>query len=416
MSEVARDLVRQLRRETWRVVLMLLGIAIGASTVVFLASTLHAANYALNRASQDASGSGITHVEERRPPPGTSRFAPGLSDRDAVAMAAHEGASDDSVVGASSLYGREANVGAKRMRIGVQSGGTTYAKIAGFELTHGRWPLETEDGTRVCVIGADVHQKLFGGAWPLPHDGSGRDGLVVDGGTRLAVVGVLKAKPPMGGGGGDGTWQVDRRIVVSHATFKRALAQANEYDEIAIKTPRAEQGVDAKTIANGLMPLLLNLHQGVKNFEFDALTRGADMDVIINLALLVILVGCGAVATIVGGVNVMNAQFVVVSERTREYGIRRAIGVSARRLRAMVLVETVALTSFGSVVGVGAGVALAKGMSLLLSAIVTPWPFYIAGWSLAASLIGSAVAGFCAGWLPAKRAGNLSVVACLRGD
>lgn len=417
MSEIARDLWRQLRREPMRVALMLMGIAIGASTVVFLASTLHAANHALNQASQDASGSGVIHVERRRPPPGTSRSAAGLSNRDARAMADHEKTDVRvSATGASSMYGLEANVGAKHMKIGVQSGGVTYAKLAKYELAFGRWPSADEDGARVCVIGSDIHEKLFAHTWPLVHDGSGKDAIVVDGGTRLAVVGVLKSKPPIGGGDGDGTWKVDRRILVSNTTFSRSLEQIVDYDEVAMHAPRSDDGIDAKTIASGLSPIILNLHSGVKNFEFDALSRGADMDTIIDLALLVILIGCGVVATVVGGVNVMNAQFVVVAERTREYGIRRALGVSSRKLRYTVLFETMLLTCLGSVSGVVMGIVVAKGMSVLLTQVVTPWPFRIMGWSLATSLVGSAVAGFCAGWLPAKRAGELSVVSCLRGD
>lgn len=408
-GDVLDDMMRQLRRDPWRIALTLLGIVIGSGAIVFLASTLYAANTALAHSSQDASGADVTRVEERRPPPGTSRSAPELSEQDVRAMTDHE---KSNAVGSSSLYGREASARGRTKRVGVQSGGTGYGELAKLKLVHGRWPLPEEDGVRVCVIGNDVWTDLYGGKWPLEDSG-----LVLDGGTRFTVVGVLEPKPPIGGGDGDGTWRIDRRLFVSHATFKRAIATANSYDEISLRHAGTDGKTrDAKQVAQGLTPVLLNLHRGVKNFEFDALSHGADLDVILDLALFVILVGCGIVATVTGGINVMNAQLVVVSERTREFGIRRAVGVSARRLSGTVLVETVLLTAIGGVAGAGLGLVGAKVMSALLTQWVTPWPFEIVTWSLVVALTNSVVAGVLAGVLPARRAANLDVVTCLRGE
>jgi putative ABC transport system permease protein len=222
----------------------------------------------------------------------------------------------------------------------------------------------------------------------------------------------------MGGGDGDGTWMVDRRIFVSNATFVREIEPAATYDEISLwsRTSPASGAPDVKAIAGRLSPLLVNLHHGVKDFEFDALARGADIEGLIDVALTVALLGCGLVASLVGAVNVMNAQLVAVAERTRELGIRRALGASSRRLRASVLLETILLAGVASVLGTTVGVALAKGASALLTAIVTPWPFEIVGWAVWVAVGGAVASGALAGWLPAERAASLDVAACLRAS
>ncbi|MBI5532446.1 MAG: ABC transporter permease [Deltaproteobacteria bacterium] len=411
--EMLRDLIRQMRREPVRMLLTLLGIAIGSGAVVLLASTLRAATFALDQASQEATGDDITRVTRRTPGPGAmTRVAPGLSERDMRAMADRERIAHERTIASATVYHQEASVGARAKPVGVQSGGTRYAALSGFELQHGRWMLPEEEGRRVCVIGADVWKELFEGQWPLRDDA-----LVLNHATRLSVIGVLAPRPPIGGGDGDGTWMVDRRVIVSNPTFARAVAPMEEFDEIALKAePRQGKLPDRTEIAQRLSPLLQNLHLGVKNFEFDALGKGMQVDMLITGALGVILLGCALVATVVGAVNVMNAQLVQIAERTREYGICRALGLSARKLRARVLLETLACTLVGSVVGVASGLGLAWALSKALTLLVTPWPFDVVLWSIGAAVGGAALAGLLAGWMPAKRASEIPLAECLKAE
>jgi putative ABC transport system permease protein len=140
------------------------------------------------------------------------------------------------------------------------------------------------------------------------------------------------------------------------------------------------------------------------------------VDMLIAGALGVILLGCALVATVVGAVNVMNAQLVQLHERTREYGICRALGLSARRLRSRVLFETLACTLVGSVFGVVAGLSLAWVLSKALTVLVTPWPFDVVLWSIGAAVGGAALAGVLAGWVPAKRASEIPLAQCLKAE
>jgi len=411
--ELVRELLRQIRREPVRMMLTLLGIMIGSGAVVLLASTLKAATFALDRASQEATGDDITRVERRTPGPAAmARLAPGLSDRDARAMADREHVPSGSTAVSASIYHQDASVGPKTKPVGVQSGGARYGRLSGFDVLHGRWMTPEEDGQRLCVIGHDVWKDLFEEQWPLRQDA-----LVLNRATRLTVVGVLAPRPPIGGGDGDGTWMVDRRVIVSNPTFARAVAPIEEYDEIAIKgEPRNGKVPDRIAVAGRLSPLVQNLHMGVKNFEFDALGKGMQVDMLIAGALGVILLGCALVATVVGAVNVMNAQLVQLHERTREYGICRALGLSASRLRLRVLLEALSCTLVGSLFGVAGGLGLGWVLAVLLTRLVTPWPYEVVPWSIFAAVAGAALAGVLAGWVPAKRASEIALAECLRGE
>jgi putative ABC transport system permease protein len=403
------DTLRGIRREPMRFALTLVGIVVGAASIVFLASALHGANFALAYASQNATGADITRVTAHRPPPGSQGVAPGLSSRDARVLRASGGGGE--AVASSTLYHREASVaGAARSKhVGIQSGGAAYASLTGLVLVHGHFPRADEENARVCVIGYNVWQDLFGGAWPL------KQALIVDQATRLEVVGVLASKPPMGGGDGDGTWRIDRQVFVTNTLFERDIAPVDAFDEIAFRHAAGAEVVRSpKVVATELLPVLLNLHRGILDFEFDALSEDADLDTLITLALSFILVGCGVVSTLVGGVNVMSAQLVTVQERTREYGIRRALGISAGRLARDVVLETLLLTCSGSVLGVWLGIGGAWAVAASMSRWVTPWPFAIVPWAILGALSAGIVAGLFASYVPARSASRLAITECLR--
>lgn len=402
---------REARREPLRLMLTAVGVAVGAATVVMLAAILAGATHALSYASQEASGADVTRVDSRRAPPGEHRPSPGLSPRDVRALALHEGMDESELVATWTVRHRDGAAGASRMKIGVHGGGARYAALARLELLHGRWPTPGERGERVCVVGHEVFESLLGGRW-VPGAS-----LVLDDATRLRVVGVLAPKPPLGGGDGDGTWRVDRQIVVSDETFRRTVQPVGPFDSIAFQSrSRGDSARDPKAVARELLPLLRSLHRGVEDFELSALARGEELDGLITFALAVILLGAGLVSTVVGAVNVMNGALVVVQERTREYGVRRALGISAQRLRREVLAETMLVTAMASAAGAAMGSTAAWVVARVMTRWVTPWPFEPSLTATTAGVLLGVGAGALAGWLPAKRAGELSVVTCLRAQ
>lgn len=409
-----RDFFRDAAREPMRTALTLIGIVLGAAAIVFLASALSAAGTALSQISQDASGEDISRVENESPGPlALSKTTRTLTERDTEALSQRV-ETQGAVVGSSiTLMHQEASrPGKKRKWVGLQSGGAHFAKLSNLEILHGRWTTDEEESERLTVIGYDVWKDLFESEWPIQDPT-----FVLNGSTRLTVVGVLKSRPPLGGGGGDGTWMFDRKVWVTSTVYKRSLVARDDVDEIAMRHPIGVDGLpDLKALAGRLVPYLENLHLGVRNFEFDALRKEAKTGELIALALGAIMFACGIIAMLVGGVNVMNAQLVTVHERTKEYGLRRALGATAASLRHRVIVESATYTLTGGLLGVMCGLFGAWGLAALLTKFWTNWPFKIELWSIGVALGSAVFVGVLAGVIPAWRAGQMQPSESLRSE
>jgi putative ABC transport system permease protein len=134
------------------------------------------------------------------------------------------------------------------------------------------------------------------------------------------------------------------------------------------------------------------------------------IDTILNI-LTFFLAAIAGISLLVGGVGVSNIMLVSVSERTREIGLRKALGARTRDVTAQFLLEAVALTGLGGLLGLGSGVALAR-----LVAAVSPVPAEVTTWSVLLALGVSMLVGLVFGVLPARRAGRLDPVEALRHD
>lgn len=402
------DIWRILSRDPIGLLLTLVGVVLGSASLVFLASSLEGAAVALARTSQEATGSDVVRILPERPVGPVAERAPLLSPRDAEALRVKERLPESSVGTGSVLHQREASVGSKTMPVGIQSVSDAAMNIAGLKIAHGRMLAPQDAGTRRCVLGHDVFIRLFEDPWPVEDPT-----VLIDGSTKLQVVGVLKRRPPMGGGSGGETWRVDRKVFVTEATLERAIQGGPHGTAIHLAMGGEE---DAKTTSLRMKPYLEALHRGGSNFTFDALSQGMDLGNVIEAALMAVLLVGGLVSILVGGINVMNSQLVTVGERSQEFAIRRALGLSRARLMRGVWLESVGITAFGAVVGVVLGLGVSGALSLVLTRLVAPWPFTVVGWSVAVSLGTCAVAGLAAGWVPARRASEVTPAVILRGE
>ncbi len=404
-----RSLLRRTSLDPAGLVLPLLGVVLGSAALVFLSSGLHGATYALERTSQRASGTNVVRVIPGKPLGTRADLARGLTPQDARALQHKEHLADAQVGTATTLHQREASVGRKTMPVGVQAGNAADLRLDDLQILHGRMLDPAETGRRHCVIGHDVWKRLFDGTWPPPDAA-----IVLDGSTRLAVVGVLRPKPPMGGGSGGETWRVDRKVYVSDATFERAVRGAPNETSITLAYDAAKE--TGKETSLRLAPYLQALHRGVGGHTWEPLEGGMALDEVIRSVLMAVLLLGGGLSIAVGGINVMNSQLVTVSERAREFALRRALGLSASRLRRGVLAESVGIAVLGAMMGVGLGALGAWGLSSLLTSLVAPWPFTVVPGSIVGAVGACGLAGLLAGWIPARRASEVAPAVVLRGE
>jgi len=281
-----------------------------------------------------------------------------------------------------------------------------YLDVRQWPLAAGRSfePAEMAAAAKVCLIGATVARQLFGAADPL--DQSIRIKRV-----PFTVIGVLDVK----GQSMMGTDQDDLILVPIKTARSRVLGTASAARNRTVGTIwiKAGEGIDTKVIEEQVRALLRQRHR---------IQPGADDDFSLrNLAevmaaqeassrvLALLLAAVASVSLLVGGIGIMNIMLVSVTERTREIGLRMAVGARTRDILGQFLVEAVTLSLIGGL----AGVALGIGASVLIAEL--------AGWRivLSAEAIGLAVAfafviGVFFGFYPARKAARLNPVEALR--
>jgi putative ABC transport system permease protein len=243
------------------------------------------------------------------------------------------------------------------------------------------------------VLGATVAKVLFG-----DRDAIGAQVSIA--GVRFRVLGVFA---PLGQSlGVDRDDEVHIPITTAHRLFG-----TNRVDGLAVKAPE-RGGIEA--LSGQIVAELTRRHPDT---EFSAVTQEQILGVLGDIlgVLTGVLAAIAGISLLVGGVGVSNIMLVSVRERTREIGLRMAVGARPRDIGVQFLLEAVLLTTLGGVLGMALGV----GAALLVQAL-SPVPAAITWWSMALAFGVSAAVGIIFGVVPAQRAGRLDPVAALRTE
>lgn len=409
MREVLETLAgvwRQLVSQRVRTLLTLLGLIVGVGTLVTLSSAVAGLGAYMQRGMQQASGDDVVSVSRRWDENSIQRSAPPLSAFDRRAIA-----TDPDLAGSQTLIRYS-----KRVPWGVRWGddiwvvGTTPAALDfyGLGVAKGRFIAQGDvfDRSPVAVIGPDAAKKILPGV----GDPVGRQ-ILVDG-NRFEVIGLLSRKPPLGQGS---FWTWEGSVVVPSTTFVDRIAHSEQVQEIVVKaSPLQMDRGGLWRVVDTVKAIVLNRHDQVQNFRITDPKQNAQTRQITTLVAGGLEVAIAAVCLGVGGINLMNIMLVSALSRTREIGIRRALGATRSDILAMFLLESAALALVGGIIGVAAGTVLAWLLAKALQMAFGYWPYVFVPLPAIAGLVSSVLVGVVFGLYPAHRAANLPIIDCLR--
>jgi putative ABC transport system permease protein len=278
----------------------------------------------------------------------------------------------------------------------------SYFDIKKFGITAGRAfaAQEVVSGARVVVIGSEVASYYYAGLDPV-----GRELRIA--GTPFTVIGVIEPQGSVFG------FSMDRMAIAPYTSpLNRAIRPRGDIAQITVQAPTREILLDGMEEVREAMRGFRRLGPADAD-DFALETSDSALDFFDALKGKMILFGTAlpAIGLVVGALVIMNIMLVAVAERTREIGVRKALGARRRDIVMQFLIEAATLSVLGAAIGAALGISLAK-----LIAAVTPLPASVAPWSLAAALVMGAGVGIVAGIYPASRAARLDPIAALRQE
>ncbi|NLO07128.1 MAG: FtsX-like permease family protein [candidate division WS1 bacterium] len=277
--------------------------------------------------------------------------------------------------------------------------GTTaeWAEAMAFTVEHGRFITLTEERarTRVAVLGQEVVNELFYGR-PLVGE------FIRIQGVPFEVIGILQEK---GGGWGD----PDNQIVIPISTARQRLVGGAEFSRIYASAVNENVVPDAIESIKRTLYRLHRVDEITEDFRIRDQTEMLATMTETTGQLTTFVSGIALVSLLVGGVGIMNIMLVSVAERTREIGIRKAVGARRRDILSQFLIEAVMLSLIGGLIGIGIGFAVSRTLGSTLG-----WETVVPLWSILLSCAFSGAVGVFFGWYPAQKAAALDPIECLR--
>jgi putative ABC transport system permease protein len=391
--------LREIRRNLLRSFLTMLGIVIGVSAVITMVTLGNGATRAVQ--TQIASlGSNLLMVL-----PG-QRMGPGGSGGPAFSVADVEAIR--SQIGGVRLVAPEVRSSAtlvangRNWSAGLTGSTQDWFSVSNWTFASGRGfePDEERVGAAVCVIGATVRRELFGSSDPI-----GAQVRVKK--FSCTVVGLLNSK----GQGAMGNDQ-DNLLVLPLATMQRRVVGHTRVNTILVSM---NDGADATRLKSSLGELMRERRKLADNEDdnFSVLDTRQIADTMSGTTqILTLLLGAvAAVSLVVGGIGIMNIMLVSVTERTREIGVRLAIGALEREVLLQFLVEAVVLAALGGLIGIALATAASIGIAQLMQI-----PYTFDPQINLLSFVFSAAIGVVFGYFPARRAARLDPIDALRHE
>lgn len=392
--------------------LTILGIVIGISSVIAMISVGQGASSGIT-ASIQSLGSNLILVM-----PGAQRAAGGFSVS-AGRGSATSLTADDAKAIASGVSGIAALSPEVSSRQQITAKGTNtntsvdgveaaYAGIRNIQMDEGEFISDSQNQSlaKVAVLGPTAAQDLFG------TDDSAADGLpggiigqsVRIKGMSFKVVGITAAK------GGSGFGNQDDTVYIPATSAQRFLTGSDAVSTVDIQATTADSMTQ---VQNDITDLLMQRHHisDAAKADFSVLNQNDLLSTVssVTQTLTILLASIAGISLVVGGIGIMNMMLTTVTERTREIGLRKAIGAKRGDISRQFLAESIVLTLIGGGIGVGLGIgiALAVNATGVIHAAIS-WNSVLLAFGVSACI------GIIFGWYPARRAASLNPIEALR--
>jgi putative ABC transport system permease protein len=401
LEVIVRTAVLALRRSLLRTCLTVLGLVIGVAAVITIVSLGQGARAAIEEEVEGA-GTNLIIVSAGNWTAGGVRLGMGSSST----LTADDAESIRRVPGVAYVSPgvrtrQQIIAGAQNWSANIEGVSADLPMIRSWPLEYGTFfgPGDVANDEKVCVIGTEVRDTLFGqGANPV-----GRQVRI--GIHPFTVVGVLQSKGQSSGGDDQ-----DDAVFIPYTTAQKRLMGVDYLRTISISAATAE-GV--APVAREVAELLRLRHEIFPGEPDDFRVRTLDEMIAVRTSttrtMTSLLSGIAAVSLLVGGIGVMNIMLVSVTERTREIGLRVAVGARQRDVKLQFLTEAVLLSLVGGACGIGLGYLLSQGVTEVFG-----WPTMMSGNAALVAFGFSAGIGIFFGWYPATKAAATEPIDALR--
>lgn len=396
--------IAAIRRNKLRSALTMLGIVIGVAAVITMLAIGQGSNQSI-RSTISSMGTNLINVMPVSKNSGGVQMGRSVSQTLEVKDVEYLKSNSTLIEAVSPEVNSSGQIvyGSSNWPTSVYSGNEDYSFIKKYEVETGRiyTTQEIKSAAKVCLIGQTVIENIF-------EEGEDPIGKTIRfNSIPFKVIGTLKEK-------GDNTFgqdQDDMMLVPYTTVMKRITRQT--YLRAIVASAKSEDMISETS--QEITGLLRTSHK-LKDSEDDDFEIRTQEELISNFGsisemMLVLLSSIAAISLIVGGIGIMNVMYMSVTERTREIGLRMAIGGKGKDILRQFLLEAMMLSILGGLIGVGVGI--------LVSSIVEKtagWPVYVTSSSILLSFLFCTFIGVFFGWYPARKAAALNPIEALRHE
>lgn len=393
---------RALLRNKTRALLTMLGIIIGIGSVIGMVSIGQSSSQSINDQISEMGTNLIMVMRKAERSGGVNIGSDSVqtmraSDADAIL------AGSKNVIMASPMVASAGQIvyGSQNWPGSIQGGNSSYLAINKRNISSGANFTENDvkQAAKVCLIGTTVRDNIF------PNGENPLGKIIRFGKIPMKIIGVLESK-----GQNQMGQDQDDIVIAPYTTVQKRMLAVNYVHMIFASAASEDVAYAAVSDIENILRKEHRIKAGKDN-DFEVRTQQQILEIMGSITgiLTLLLTAVAAISLLVGGIGIMNIMYVTVTERTREIGLRMAVGGKNSDILMQFLAESTILSLAGGVIGIFLGVGLAFGASYALN-----WPFIVSLGSVAISFLVCALIGIFFGWYPARKAANLDPINALR--